>query len=171
MLSFVQLLCLEVQLGGHLLLIMKQQMAVPQVSFNITLCMCFKYECASIFYTAPSDYTSVSGSFDMTDTNTVQCIPVSIVSDSVTETDEECFTFTLSTTSTAAGLTLSPTSATICINDPEEGTYTSQISHLTNLLCIRCRCDGECNYWTKAVLLFNYGGPRASRNMYFCTVW
>ena len=42
MLSFVQLLCLEVQLGGHLLLIMKQQMAVPQVSFKMSLCMCFK---------------------------------------------------------------------------------------------------------------------------------
>ena len=74
-----------------------------------------------IAITALNDYTTASGSFDMTDTNTVQCIPVSIVSDSVTETDEECFTFTLSTTSTAAGLTLSPTSATICINDPEEG--------------------------------------------------
>ena len=71
--------------------------------------------------TAPNDYTSNSGSFDMTDSNTVQCIPVSIVSDSVTETDEECFTYTISTTSTAAGLTLSPTSATICISDPEEG--------------------------------------------------
>ena len=65
---------------------------------------------------APDDYTSTSGSFDITDSNTIQCIPISIVSDSVTETNEECFTFTLSTTSTAAGLTLSPTSATICIS-------------------------------------------------------
>ena len=72
-------------------------------------------------YPAPGDYTSTSGSFDMTDSNTVQCIPITIISDSTTETDEECFTFTISTTSTAAGLTLSPTTATICIRDPEEG--------------------------------------------------
>ncbi|CAI8052979.1 Extracellular matrix protein 3, partial [Geodia barretti] len=70
---------------------------------------------------ASDDYTAVSGNFDMTDTNTVQCIPISIISDSVTETDEECFTFTISTTSTAPGLTLSPTSATICISDQQEG--------------------------------------------------
>ena len=73
--------------------------------------------------TASDDYTAVSGNFDMTDTNTVQCIPISIISDSVTETDEECFTFTISTTSTAPGLTLSPTSATICISDQQEGKF------------------------------------------------
>ena len=56
----------------------------------------------------------------MTDSNTVQCIPITIISDSTTETDEECFTYTISTTSTAAGLTLNPTSATICIADEEE---------------------------------------------------
>ena len=129
----------------------------------------------SMFHSAPSDYTSSSGSFDVTDSNTVQCIPVSIVSDSVTETDEECFTYTISTTSTAAGLTLSPTSATICINDPEEGIH---ILHrhpisLTSCYysCIRYSCNGECNYWTKTVLLFNYGGPGTGRSMYFCTVW
>ena len=55
----------------------------------------------------------------MTDSNTVQCIPIAIISDSTTETDEECFTYTISTTSTAAGLTLNPTTATICISDEE----------------------------------------------------
>ncbi|CAI8052157.1 hypothetical protein GBAR_LOCUS28549, partial [Geodia barretti] len=74
------------------------------------------YQTANDGAVAPSDYTSASGNFDMTDTNTVQCIPISIISDSVTETDEECFTFTISTTSTSPGLTLSPTSATICIS-------------------------------------------------------
>ena len=73
---------------------------------------------------APSDYTPISGSFDMTDSNTVQCIPITIISDSTTETDEECFTYTISTTSTAAGLTLNPTTANICISD-EEGRMTS----------------------------------------------
>ena len=74
----------------------------------------------STYSIAPSDYTSTSGDFDMTDSNTVQCIPITIISDSTTETDEECFTYTISTTSTAAGLTLNPTSATICITDEEE---------------------------------------------------
>ena len=69
-----------------------------------------------LFISAPGDYTSVSGSFDMTDSNTVQCIPITIVSDTTTETDEECFTYSISTTSTTAGLTLTPTTATICIS-------------------------------------------------------
>ncbi|CAI8052161.1 Adhesion G-protein coupled receptor V1, partial [Geodia barretti] len=75
------------------------------------------YQTAEDSALASDDYTAVSGNFDMTDTNTVQCIPISIISDSVTETDEECFTFTISTTSTAPGLTLSPTSASVCINE------------------------------------------------------
>ena len=74
-----------------------------------------------MFSQAPGDYTSVSGSFDMTDSNTVQCIPITIISDSTTETDEECFTYSISTSSTDPGLTLSPTTATICISDTEEG--------------------------------------------------
>lgn len=56
----------------------------------------------------------------MTDSNTVQCIPITIVSDSTTETSDECFTYTISATSSVAGLTLSPTTATICIRDEEE---------------------------------------------------
>ena len=57
----------------------------------------------------------------MTDSNTVQCIPITIISDTTTETDEECFTYSISTTSTTAGLILNPTTATICITDPEQG--------------------------------------------------
>ena len=70
--------------------------------------------------TAPSDYTSVSGNFDMTDSNTVQCIPITIISDSTSETSEECFTYTISTTIDVSGLTLSSTTATICIIEEEE---------------------------------------------------
>ena len=83
-------------------------------------------------FLAPNDYTSTSGDFDMTDSNTVQCIPITIISDSTTETDEECFTYTISTTSTAAGLTLNPTSATICIIDEEESK--------NNIYCSMCDC-------------------------------
>ena len=57
----------------------------------------------------------------MTDSNTVQCIPITIVSDSVSESDAECLTYSISTTSSTAGLTLNPTTATICISDEEEG--------------------------------------------------
>ena len=73
----------------------------------------------NLYPIAPGDYTSTSGDFDMTDSNTVQCIPITIISDSTTETDEECFTYTISTDSTTAGLTLSPTTANICINDED----------------------------------------------------
>ena len=56
----------------------------------------------------------------MTDSNTVQCIPITIISDNTTQTSDECFTYTISATSSVAGLTLSPTTATICISDEEE---------------------------------------------------
>ena len=78
----------------------------------------------------------------MTDSNTVQCIPITIISDSTTET-EECFTYTISTTSTAAGLTLNPTSATICITDEQDSTlsihfdmYNYAIYHTIFHVCI-----------------------------------
>ena len=66
----------------------------------------------------------------MTDSNTVQCIPIS---DSITETDEECFTYTISTTSTAAGLTLNPTTATICISDEEGNNNYYDLSFKDNI--------------------------------------
>ena len=74
----------------------------------------------------------------MTDTNSVQCIPISILSDSVTETDEECFTYTISTTSTDPGLIVSPSTATICIRDPEEGSYVDNIAIKATLFLFLC---------------------------------
>ena len=74
----------------------------------------------------------------MTDTNSVQCIPISILSDSVTETDEECFTYTISTTSTDPGLIVSPSTATICIRDPEEGSYVDTIAIKATLFLFLC---------------------------------
>ena len=56
----------------------------------------------------------------MTDSNTVQCIPITIITDSTTETSDECFTYTISASSGVAGLALTPTTATICISDEEE---------------------------------------------------
>ena len=56
----------------------------------------------------------------MTDSNTIQCIPITIISDSTAETSDECFTYTISATSSVASLTLSPATATICISDEEE---------------------------------------------------
>jgi hypothetical protein len=79
---------------------------------------------------ALSDYSSVSGNFDMTDSNTVQCIPITIISDSTTETSDECFTYTISATSSVAGLTLSSTTATICISDEEEFTVNIGLQQL-----------------------------------------
>ena len=58
----------------------------------------------------------------MTDSNTVQCIPITIIPDSTSEPANECFTCTISTTSTAARVILSPTLAAVCISDEEEGT-------------------------------------------------
>ena len=69
------------------------------------------------FLPASSDYSSASGNFDMTDTNTVQCIPITIISDNNSENSSECFTYTISSTASTAGLTLSLTTATVCIND------------------------------------------------------
>ena len=60
----------------------------------------------------------------MNDYNIVHCIPVTIISDSTTETSVECFTYTISATSGVAGLTLSPNTATICIRDEEQCRYT-----------------------------------------------
>ena len=72
------------------------------------------------FYSAPSDYSSASGDFDMTDSNTVQCIPITIISDENNENSDECFTYTISTTNTATALTLNPTLATVCIRNEAE---------------------------------------------------
>ena len=59
----------------------------------------------------------------MTDSNTVQCIPITIISDSTSETSEECFTYTISASSIVAGLTLSPITATICVSEDRECKY------------------------------------------------
>jgi hypothetical protein len=67
------------------------------------------------------DYITTSetanDSFTFSDDALIQCVPVPITSDSVKEPGEECFTFTISTTTSVAGLTLSPSETEICIEE------------------------------------------------------
>ena len=60
-----------------------------------------------------------SGTFTISETQTSNCLSISIVADTVEEPDMECFIVRFS--STASGLTLAPNIATICIH---EGIYT-----------------------------------------------
>lgn len=58
-------------------------------------------------------------SFILSDDALIQCVPIAITSDSVVEPGEECFTFTISTTTSVAGLTLNPSETEICVSDSE----------------------------------------------------
>ena len=64
------------------------------------------------------DYTYTYGSDSLDDSDSADCNSVSITSDSIDE-EEECFTVSLSTTSSLAGLTLNPKIATVCIIDDD----------------------------------------------------
>ena len=74
----------------------------------------------------------------MTDLNTVQCIPITIVSHSTSEPANECFNYTISTTSTDVSITLNPTMAIICISDETEGVhvFTHEITSLLSILVL-----------------------------------
>lgn len=72
-----------------------------------------------MLYAAPGDYTDHSGSFNITDSASVQCIPITIVSDGINEPDQDCFTYSITSVSSISGLTLSPHMATVCISDGE----------------------------------------------------
>ena len=50
-----------------------------------------------------------------TDDTIIQCIAVSVSSVTPGSTDESCLTLTLSTTTSVPGLTLSPSTATVCV--------------------------------------------------------
>ena len=66
-----------------------------------------------------NDFTFINDTFTLNDDALLQCVPISITSDSITEPDQECFSFTLSTETSIDGLTLSPSEAEICISDAE----------------------------------------------------
>ena len=75
-------------------------------------------------HVAADDFTALMDSFTLGDNALIQCVPIAITSDSVIEPGEECFTFTISTATTVAGLTLSPSETEICVSD-SEGNLTS----------------------------------------------
>ena len=66
-----------------------------------------------------NDFTFINDTFTLSDDALLQCVPISITSDSITEPDQECFSFNISTVSSIDGLTLSPSEAEICITDAE----------------------------------------------------
>ena len=68
-------------------------------------------------YIATSDFIVLDDNLTLSDDALIQCVPIDIVSDSVTEPGQECFTFSLSTHESVGGLTLSPSEAEICISD------------------------------------------------------
>ena len=79
----------------------------PKQVYDIHVC---------VLLLATLDYETSSGSFAISESNTSQCLSVSIVSDSVVETDQECFIVTFS--SSASDFILqAPSIATICISD------------------------------------------------------
>ena len=73
----------------------------------------------SFFSSAPSDFTAQNNTCKLSSNAPLQCIPIAITSDSVVEPGQECFTFAISTVTSIAGLTLSPSETEICISDIE----------------------------------------------------
>ena len=65
-------------------------------------------------HSATDDFFSLTESSTFSNDALIQCVPIAIISDSVKEF-EECFTFTISNTTSVAGLTLSPSESQICI--------------------------------------------------------
>ena len=78
------------------------------------------YETYGMFlFSAPEDYTSLSGTYQISHNALLQCVPVMITLDDVDEPEEECFTYSIASPSSVPGLTLNPTEAMICITDRE----------------------------------------------------
>ena len=69
-------------------------------------------------FSAPSDFTSASGTLTFTEDGSVECVSITIISDSEDEDDKECFIFAISTTVTE-GASLDTTQATVCITDDD----------------------------------------------------
>ena len=84
--------------------------------------------------TAPDDYTETTGDFVITDSTTVQCVDIPIVSDDDDELDHECFTFSLST-SDLHSLTVNIPLATICISDDDGMGGIMQTYKSLSLIC------------------------------------
>ena len=83
----------------------------PLTTGGLALCTCLSP-------TAPDDYTARTSTFYIDDDTSSQCYSIFIASDSVDE-EEECFTISISISSSYSGLTVSPRLATVCINDDD----------------------------------------------------
>ena len=68
---------------------------------------------------ASDDFMALNNSFQINTNTPLQCVPVSIKSECVDKEGQDCLTFSISTTTTIAGLVLSPSEATICVTDAE----------------------------------------------------
>lgn len=65
---------------------------------------------------AAADSSVQNGTLLFTDDAIIQCVAVSIPSDSLGSPDEgSCFSLSLSASNTVSGLTLSPALATVCV--------------------------------------------------------
>ena len=71
---------------------------------------------------APGDFTDASGTLTVSEDDTIDCVSITIISDSEDEDDRECFAFAISTTTTD-GVSLKTTQATICITDDDGKHY------------------------------------------------
>ena len=81
------------------------------------------------------DMQTQSGIVSFMDDATIQCVAVSVSSVNASSTGESCLTLTLSTTSTVSGLTISPSSASICVVSADGIKHTLlAYSHLKILL-------------------------------------
>ena len=70
------------------------------------------------FFADGNDYTYTYTSDTIDDSYSSDCSTVPILSDSIDE-EEECFTVSLSTTTSLSGLTIHPQIGTVCINDDD----------------------------------------------------
>ena len=68
---------------------------------------------------ATNDFVSLNENFTLSDDALIQCVPIEIVSDSVAEDDQDCFTISISSPNSVSGLSVSPSEAEICISDEE----------------------------------------------------
>ena len=82
-----------------------------------SLLLCETHKKQYYFVSAPDDYLEQSGSVELTSSSSKQCLSLPIVDDSIDESEQECFV--LSLTESTGSVTLSPSVATICINDTD----------------------------------------------------
>ena len=71
-----------------------------------------------IYIIAPADFTEASGTLTVSEDDTVECVSITIISDTEDEDNRECFALAISITDTE-GVSLETTQATVCITDDD----------------------------------------------------